>query len=113
MTRFVFIYHAPPMPADAPPPDPADAKQMMDAWYAWADTVGEGLVDLGTPLMGGVRVTPGGQTDSSLEVAGYSILDVADKDTALAFAAGHPHLQMAGGCTIEVHEAMPLPGSES
>ena len=31
-------------------------------------------------------------------------------DAALALAQDHPHLNMPGGCTIEVHEAQPVPG---
>ena len=31
-------------------------------------------------------------------------------EQALALAQGHPHLNMPGGCTIEVYEAQPVPG---
>jgi hypothetical protein len=60
MTRFVFIYHAPITPADAAPPTPEQMDQVMGAWNAWAGKVGEGMVDFGTPLGGGVRVTASG-----------------------------------------------------
>jgi hypothetical protein len=41
---------------------------------------------------------------------GYSIIEATDRDDALALAEGHPHLNMPGGCTIEVHEAQAVPG---
>ncbi|WP_062522836.1 YciI family protein [Demequina silvatica] len=111
MPKYVFIYHAPPMPADAEPPEPEQVQEMMDAWYGWARSVGDGMIDLGTPLAGGVRVTPDGVAMSDLQVAGYSILEADNRDAAVALAQSHPHLGMGDGCLIEVHEAEPLPGS--
>lgn len=110
MTRFVFIYHAPPMPDDAPQPTPEEMEGVMAAWNEWAGRVGDGLVDFGNPLGGGTRVTPAGTSGSDRQVAGYSIIEAADRDAALALAQGHPHLDMPGGCEIEVHEALPVPG---
>lgn len=110
MTKYVFIYHAPMTPAEAAPPSPEQLEAVMGGWNAWAGRVGEGMVDFGTPLAGGVRVTSDGTSESTREVAGYSIIEAADRDAALALAQGHPHLSMPGGCEIEVHEALPVPG---
>ena len=108
MTRFVFMYHAPDTPAAAPTPEQMGA--VMAEWTAWGEQVGDGLVDFGTPLAGGVRVTPGGTTPSSREVSGYSIIEADDLDAAIELAKAHPHLNMPGGCEIEVHEMQPVPG---
>jgi len=43
-------------------------------------------------------------------VVGYSIIEASDMDAAVSLAKGHPHLNMPGGCEIEVHEAQPIPG---
>lgn len=110
MSKFVFIYHAPTTPAEATPPTPEEMEAVMGAWTAWADRVGEGMVDFGTPLSGGVRVTADGTSPSERQVVGYTILEAADLDAALALAQGHPHLSMPGGCEIEIHEAQPIPG---
>ena len=110
MTRYVFIYHAPMTPADATPPTPEQMETVMAEWNNWAGRVGEGMVDFGTPLAGGTRVTNDGTSPSTRDVAGYSIIEAADMDAALALAKGHPHLMMPGGCEIEVHEAQPIPG---
>jgi hypothetical protein len=111
MTRFLFVYHAPMTPAEATPPTPEQMEAVMGEWNAWAGRVGSGLIDFGTPLDGGVRVAADGSTSpSTREVAGYSIIEAADLDAALELAKSHPHLNMPGGCEIEVHESLPIPG---
>jgi hypothetical protein len=111
MTTFLFLYHAPTTPAEATPPSPEQIEAVIGEWTAWAGRVGPGLVDFGTPLGGGVRVAADGSTSpSTREVAGYSLVEAADLAAALELAKGHPHLEMPGGCEIEVHESLPVPG---
>jgi hypothetical protein len=110
MAKYVFIYQAPMTPADATPPTPEQMEAVMGQWNAWAAKVGDRMVDFGTPLAGGVRVTTEGTSRSTRDVAGYSILQAADLDEALGMARDHPHLNMPGGCEIEVHEAQAIPG---
>jgi hypothetical protein len=97
-------------PADAAPPAAEHMEAVMGDWNAWAGRVGDGMVDFGTPLAGGVRVKTDGTSPSTREVVGYSIIEADDFDAALALAQGHPHLNMPGGCEIEVHEAQAIPG---
>ena len=110
MTKYLFIYHAPMTPAEAAPPTPEQMEAVMGQWNAWAGKVGDRMVDFGTPLAGGVQVTPEGTSPSTREVAGYTLIEADSMDDALALAQDHPHLNMPGGCTIEVHEAQPVPG---
>jgi len=110
MGKYVFLYHAPMTPADATPPDPAQMEAVMGAWNEWAGKVGSGMVDFGTPLAGGTRVSPTGTAPSTREVAGYSIIEADSLDAAVELAKVHPHLTMPGGCEIEVHEAQAIPG---
>ena len=49
-------------------------------------------------------------TPSDRDVTGNTILDAADLDEALDLARTHPHLNMPGGCEIQVHQAEPAPG---
>jgi len=111
MAKYVFIYHAPMTPADATPPTPEQMDAVMGEWNAWARKVGDRMVDFGTPLAGGVRVTTDGTSPRNRDVAGYSIIDADNLDAALELAQGHPHLNMPGGCEIEVHEAQAIPGT--
>lgn len=110
MPKFLFIYHAPAPPPDAPEPSPGEMQAVMGEWMQWADRVGDGMVDFGTPLADGVRVTADDSAPSDRDVTGYTIIDVEDRDTALELARTHPHLNMPGGCEIEVHETQPVPG---
>ena len=111
MSKYVFIYHAPMTPAEAAPPSPDDMAAVMGEWNAWGAKVGDRLVDFGTPLANGVRVASDGSTSpSQREVAGYSILEADNLDAAVELAKVHPHLNMPGGCEIEVHEAQEIPG---
>jgi hypothetical protein len=110
MSKFLFIYHAPTTPAEAAPPAPEDMEASMAEWNSWGAKVGAGLIDFGTPLANGVRVSSGGATaPSKAEVAGYSLIEAGSLDEALVLAKEHPHLNMPGG-EIEVHEAQHIPG---
>ncbi len=105
MKKYIVIYHAP-MSAveqmkDATPED-------MEPWMAWAKRCGDGLVDMGTPL-GGQKITNSGTSPSGKNVIGYSILQSANMEAALALLKGHPHLEWAAGCEIEVHESLQVP----
>ncbi|HKJ57497.1 MAG TPA: YciI family protein [Nitriliruptoraceae bacterium] len=110
MPKFVYVYHAPAPPPDAPQPSPEQMAEVMEAWNQWAGGLGDRLLDFGTPLAEGVRVTADGTSASDRDVTGYSIIEADDLDAAVALAADHPHLQMPGGCEIEVHEAQAVPG---
>ncbi|QZY29192.1 YciI family protein [Nocardioides coralli] len=110
MTKYVFIYHAPMTPADATPPSEEEMQAVMKEWSDWGDKVGSGMVDFGTPLAQGTRVTPDGTSASDREVAGYTIIEADDLEAAVELAKIHPHLTMPGGCEIEVHEAQAVPG---
>ncbi len=110
MAKYVFTYHAPMTPADAMPPTAEQMEAVMGQWNTWAAKVGDRMVDFGTPLAGGIRVTTEGTSPSTRDVVGYSILQAADFDEALGLARDHPHLNMPGGCEIEVHEAQAIPG---
>ena len=110
MAKFIVIYHAPAeameQMATATPEQKAEG---MKPWMAWAEKCGSKLIDLGSPLMGGLRLLPDGTSQASTkEVTGYSILEAADMDEAKSLMDGHPHLQWNAGCDIEIHESIPL-----
>ena len=88
---------------------PEEREEGMKPWMAWAEKCGDQLVDLGTPLVGGAKLLPGGGSKASTrDVARYSILKADSMDDAKALLEGHPHLGWNTGCEIEVHESVPL-----
>jgi hypothetical protein len=112
MKKFIVIYHAPEdaMKKMASVPKEEQAKG-MEAWMTWSQKCGDKLVDMGSPLMGGQGLSPDGKSkDSNKGVAGYSILQAENMEGAKKLLQDHPHLAWNADCSIEVHEAMPLPG---
>ncbi len=111
MGKYIVIYHA---DADAvagmQSMAPEQMQEGMKAWGAWGEKIGSALVDFGTPLAGGRKVTPTGSSPSNKEVTGYSILEADSIEAAEELLKGHPHLAWAAGCEIEVHEALAVPG---
>jgi hypothetical protein len=111
MAKFMVIYHAPASATEAMANvTPEQMAEGMKPWMAWAERCGPALVDMGNPLAGGQTVTKSGTKASGRQVAGYSVLEAADMAAALKLVEGHPHLEWADGCEIEVHEEMPMPG---
>lgn len=106
----MIIYH---MPASAMnldnPPSPEEREKGMQQWYDWRDQMGEKLIDFGAPLAPGVQLKPDGSTTkSSSDVAGYSIIQAEDMESAKKSLKGHPHLGWNADCDIEVHEFMEM-----
>ena len=111
MKRYLVIYCTPAAAIEAmKKATPEQMKAGMERWHAWAGSCGEGLVDLGTPLGNGQVVTKAGSSPSASNIAGYSMVQAEDTAAALALLQGHPHLEWAADCAIELHELMPLPG---
>ena len=110
MKKFLVIYHAP-AEAMAQMANATEEQKMegMKPWFAWKESVGDKLIDFGTPLMPGLQLLPDGTTKTSTkEVTGYSMLQAADMDGAKSLLKNHPHLAWTGGCDIEVHECMEM-----
>ncbi len=110
MGRYIVLYHAPQSAVEATANmTPEEMKKGMEAWITWAQSCGDSLVDIGTPLGDGRRMTRAANAPSESDVMGYSILEAESMDAAQALLADHPHLEWAAGCEIEVREAMPMP----
>ena len=110
MKRFMVIYRA---PADAMAQmgeaTPEQKEEGMKAWYAWKETLGDKLIDLGNPLMMGTKVLPDGNSEmSNSDISGYSMLQANDMDEARSYLANHPHLGWNEGCAIELFECIEM-----
>ena len=111
MKKFIVVYHAPQSATQQmAQASPEEMQKGMAPWMAWAEKCGDGLVDMGSPLANGQKVTEAGTTPSDKNVVGYSVLQAETMAQAVAMLKDHPHLGWADGCEIEVHETMPLPG---
>jgi hypothetical protein len=102
MPTFLITYHG----AMEMPPSPEARDQMMSAFMAWAGTVGDKMVDPGSPLGPSKVVTSDGATDgkASGEVGGYTIITADSLDAAVTAVTGHPFLGRGG--TLQVSEAI-------
>ena len=110
MTRFLVIYYAPMSATDQMASMTPEAMQKsMEKWMAWAQKCGSALVDMGSPLGAGQRLTKAGVSASDRNATGYSILQAEDMEGAKALLEGHPHLDDAADSAIEVHECLPTP----
>lgn len=112
MKKYFVIYYAP-TAWDMTGASPEEMQKGMEAWMAWAAACGDGLLDMGSPLNKGQKVTKAGASSSDKGAVGYSILQANTMDEALKMLRNHPHLDWADGCEIEVHEAPDAPSNES
>ena len=104
MPKYLVTYHG-----GGPMPEAAEAReQMMAAFGAWAASVGEAMVDPGAPLVAFKTVSTAGAADGQTEAAigGYTVLEAADLDAAVAFVEGHPFVGRGG--SLQVSEAAVL-----
>jgi len=110
MKKFIVTYHMPDELLWAES-NAEDREKGMEEWMAWAAKSGDKLIDFGTPLMGGQKLSQDGSSqESKRQVCGYSILQAENMDEAKALLQEHPHLGWNGACEIEVHESIPPPG---
>ena len=81
MKKYLVLYHAPAAALEKMnDATPEQMKAGMEPWIAWAERCGDGLVDMGTPLGGGRKVTASGSSASDKDVVGYSILQAENAE---------------------------------
>lgn len=104
MPKFMFIYHG-----GGRPETPEEGARVMAAWQNWMAGIGEALVDGGNPAGMSKTVTAKGVEDNggSNPVSGYTLVNAADINAAVALAKGCPILDGGKG-TIEVAEALEM-----
>jgi hypothetical protein len=102
MPRFLITYHG----GVEMPSSPEAREQMMSAFMTWAGSVGDDMVDPGSPLGPSKVVTSAGETDgkASEPASGYTILSAENLEEAVGFVRGHPFLTRGG--TLQVSEAV-------
>jgi hypothetical protein len=80
--------------------------EQMARWKAWIASLGDVVVNPGTPLGTGKLVSSGGVSDRGADfLTGFSIVRADSLETALAFARRCPYLDYG---TLEVAEIMDM-----
>ncbi len=108
MKKFLVIYHSTPdAVALSSNLTPKQQEEEMKLWMSWKETMGQNLVDFGTPLMSGIRLFPDGNSEGSAkEVTGYSMIRAKDMDEAKSLLYNHPCFKSKSGCDVELHECV-------
>jgi hypothetical protein len=108
MKKYMLLYIVH-MHADAPMPEtsPEDMAKGLAMWTAWFEKCGSALVDTGSQLGHGVRLTPTETTETRAPIGGYSIVQADDLDGVKLLLTGHPHYMMPEA-SIEVLEILPM-----
>jgi hypothetical protein len=104
MAKYVFAFHG-----GTPPKDPAEIKNVMDAWGAWYASMGSAVIDGGNPVGKSSTVKPDGSLvagGGANPISGYSLIEAASLEDAHKKAKGCPILK-AGG-SIEIAQAMDM-----
>lgn len=104
MPKFLYVYHGGSMPETE-----EEGRKVMQDWRDWMGSLGDAIIDGGNPVGQSKTVMPGGgiaENGGVNPTSGYSLIDAADMDDALAKTKGCPILR-AGG-SIEVAEAIDM-----
>ena len=80
----------------------------MAKWEAWAESLGNSLVNRGTPLGNSKTISSSGVTDGggADPLIGYSILKAENIDAAVKMVEDSPHVNYGG--TMVVAEMMAM-----
>ena len=110
MGKYVALYYSTPAHMEAmKTASPEDMQEGIKSWMAWSQKCGDGIVDFGAPLGGGMKVAKSGSSPSDSGVMMYSILQAESMEGAMALVQDHPHLSWPGDGEVEVYECMNLP----
>lgn len=103
MAKFVLTYHG----GGGMETTEAEMAAVMAKWEAWYGELGSSILDGGNPFGETKNVDSNGVTGANDNPAtGYTIIDAADIDAAVAAAKGCPILE-AGG-SVEVAQAIDM-----
>ena len=80
--------------------------EIMDAWGKWFESIGDKMVDPGSPLGPGKEISPSGTKELPLgmeSLTGYTLIRAANMDEAEKIAESCPMIT-----SISVYEAMSM-----
>ena len=102
MPTYLITYHG----GGGPPASAEAREQMMAAFGAWVASVGDHMVDPGTPLGASKTVSTEGVSDGGpgAGIGGYSLIKADDLDAAVGLVKNHPFVGRGG--SLQVGEAV-------
>jgi hypothetical protein len=105
MPKYILGFHG----GGAMPTDPQVAEKSMAAWISWYKSMGDAVIDMGTPALAKKTVAAGGRVQDgggANPLTGYSIIEAGSIDQAVTLAKGCP-IYAANG-SVEVAELLPM-----
>ena len=86
----------------------AEQQEAMTQWMNWFGSLGDAVVDGGTPFGSSSSIASDGtvSTGAASDLTGYSIISADGLSEACDMAKGCPVLSSGG--TIEVYESLPV-----
>jgi hypothetical protein len=104
MAKFIYLYRG-----QAPDLPPEEAAERMAAFGAWMETVGEALVDVGSPFGSSASVRDDGTEGTPGELIGYTIVEADDLTAAKGLTDGLLFLSGSDGTrAVEIFELLPM-----
>lgn len=109
MPTFLIGYHG---QADMKQPaSQEEGKAHMDNWMAWLGSLGDAVVNPGSPIGASKVVTSAGIAEDNLpnSMFGFTTVTADNIDAALSMAQSCPVIEQGG--TLRVAELMEMPGA--
>lgn len=103
MPNFMIAYYG-----GNPPTSKEEGELLMERWKGWVESLGDRVVNPGTPLIESKVVTSGGVYDEegSGGMKGFAVIKAENMDEAAKFAESDPFLTTGG--TIRLSEMMEM-----
>ena len=106
MPQFVLVYVGGQQPSS-----PEEGQKHFAKYMEWLGSLGDAAVSPANPLQNTSTVNPDGSVTpgGGSNISGYTVVEAATMDAALAIAQSCPFLEIGG--SLEVSELMQMPGS--
>ncbi len=95
------------------PTDAEEGARVAQAWVDWLGSLGQAIIDRGTPFGPSMAIAPGGAVTEGAptRLMGYTIFSAASMAAAIELVKGCPHLTsgpatVAG--TVEIYETLQM-----
>lgn len=96
MKNYVYMYHS--------SQNSQPSEESLRAWNDWFSTLGDKVVDPGSPITGETAILKNGTVHKEHDtVIGYAVIEANSLGEAIELAKGNP-LADAPGCEVRVYE---------